>query len=343
MDASVRPVIPRAVPPVAAVGRILAGDVILTRQPPTHLALRDGWALNAASTQDAGPYAPAPLSSAALIDAGEPMPAGADAVAEMDAVVLHGGRPQAVAPLTSGDGVLAAGTDADYGAIFVREGHRLTALAAAALAERVFVREPRVRVAAARSDRIIDAAVDLLAHAITAAGGVALLDLRGDLGASLRSKDADVVVTIGGTGSGRQDTSIATLAELGRLDAHGIAISPGETAAFGAIETRPVLMLPGRVDAVLAGWLLLGEPLLARLAGRREEPRARKTKLASKVSSSLGLAEFVPVRLQEEEAVPLGGRYLSLQTLARADGWILVPPDSEGYPAGATVMVRTMP
>jgi molybdopterin biosynthesis enzyme len=170
-----------------------------------------------------------------------------------------------------------------------------------------------------------------------------LLDSRGDLDAALRRKDGDAVITIGGTGCGRQDVSVAMLADMGHVDVHGIAISPGGTAAFGMIETRPVLMLPGRIDAAIAGWLLLGAPMLAHLSGSREEPRALQAKLASKVASSLGLAEFVPVRLRGGEAVPLGGSYLPLHILARADGWILVPPDSEGYPAGGAVMVRDLP
>jgi len=40
---------------------------------------------------------------------------------------------------------------------------------------------------------------------------------------------------------------------------------------------------------------------------------------------------------------PLATRYLPLSSLTRADGWILVPAESEGYPAGAAVNVRPWP
>jgi molybdopterin biosynthesis enzyme len=343
MDALVVPVAPRGVLPAAAVGRVLAGDVTVTMRPPTALALRDGWAVNAALTQDAGPYAPVPLPNAISIDAGEAIPADADAVAELDAIVLRDGRALAVSPVTSGDGVLPAGADASAGATLGREGCRLGALAATALDGRILVREPRVRVVGARADRIIDAAMDLLVHAITAAGGVAMRGPAEGLDAAFERRDADAVIAIGGTGGGRHDATISTLDRLGHVEAHGIAISPGETSAFGMIETRPVLALPGRIDAALAGWLLLGQPMLARLAASREEPPARAAKLARKIASSLGLAEFVPVRLRDGQAEPLAGRYLPLQTIAGADGWMLVPPDSEGYPEGASVMVRPLP
>jgi molybdopterin biosynthesis enzyme len=65
--------------------------------------------------------------------------------------------------------------------------------------------------------------------------------------------------------------------------------------------------------------------------------------LSRKVASPLGLAEVVPVRRRFSQVEPLGGAYLPPQTLARADGWILVPADSEGYPAGTRVPVRPWP
>jgi molybdopterin molybdotransferase len=352
IDALVAPVMPREVAIAAAVGRVVVGDVTVGSRPGAALALRDGWAVNSALTQDAGPYAPAPLPSAIRIEAGAPLPAGADAVAESDAVVVRDGAAQAIAPVTPGEGVLPAGADADGATARPHDGRRLHAVAAAALAaagiSRLRIREPRLLVVRARppGDPIIDAAAALLAHAIAAAGGVALDDPPGDgrrLADALRRPDADAVIAIGGTGSGRNDTRVSTLASLGRVEAHGIALSPGETAAFGTVETRPVLLLPGRIDAALAVWLLLGEHLLARLAGSREQPPAVAATLTRKVASNLGLAELIPVRLREGKAEPLGSGYLPLQTIAQADGWMLVAADREGHPAGATIMIRPWP
>jgi molybdopterin molybdotransferase len=347
VDALVGPVAPREVAIAAAVGRVLAGDVMVALRPGAALALRDGWAVNSALTHDASPYAPAPLPSAIRIDAGEALPAGADAVAEIDAVVVRDGRSEVIAAVTSGDGVLPAGADADGAAALLAEGRRLGAVAAAALTgaqvSRLRIREPRLLVVRARprGDPIIDAATALLAQAITA-GGVALDDCEG-LEDALRRQDADAVIAIGGTGSGRNDTSVSTLARLGRVEAHGIALSPGETAAFGMVATRPVLLLPGRIDGALAVWLLLGQRVLARLAASREESTGVMARLTRKVASNLGLAELIPVRLRDREAEPLGSGYLPLQTIAQADGWILVPADREGYPMGAAVVVRPWP
>ena len=265
-------------------------------------------------------------------------------------MVVRAGRAEAICAITTGEGVLPAGADADGATALRHEGQRLHAVAAAALAaaqvSRVWIREPRLRVVRARTaDPIIDAAAALLAHAVVAAGGAVLNDgtdgLR--LEDALRRDDADAVVAIGGTGSGRHDTSVATLTRLGRVEAHGIALSPGATAAFGLVGARPVLLLPGRLDGALAVWLLLGERMLARLAARRDEPHAVTARLTRKVASNLGLAELIPVRLRDGQAEPLGSGYLPLQTIGEADGWILVAADREGHPAGTSVMVRPGP
>ena len=236
-------------------------------------------------------------------------------------------------------------------AALLQEGQRLGAVGAAALAgaqvARVRIREPRLRVVRARprGDPITDAAAALVAHAIEAAGSTALDDPTGDEGLeqALCRQDADAVIAIGGTGSGRDDASVSTLARVGRVEAHGIALSPGETAAFGLVGARPVLLLPGRIDGALAVWLLLGQHMLACLAASREIPHAVPATLTRKVASNLGLAELIPVRLRLGQAEPLGSGYLALQTIARADGWILVGADREGYPAGTAVMVRPWP
>jgi molybdopterin molybdotransferase len=136
---------------------------------------------------------------------------------------------------------------------------------------------------------------------------------------------------------------VRTLAQAGRVEIHGIALAPGETAAFGAVGARPVLLLPGRVDAALAAWLVIGRRLLARLAGDTQPDVTVMTELARKISSTVGMTEVVAVRRRGDGVEPLASGYFPLHTLAKADGWILVPAESEGFPAGAKVLLRPLP
>jgi molybdopterin molybdotransferase len=353
IGALVRPVPPRMVEPAAALGRVLAEDAVAAAGLPlAAIALRDGFAVSAETTSDASSYMPAPLSAPAPVHTGDPLPMGSDAVAPLDVVVVKGGKHDIIAPVAPGDGVLAAHADVAAGTALRRAGQRLRSvdvavLAAAGLAH-VSVREPRIRLILARAgdDPMLTAAHDVIARSLATEGAAVLSDrpgLGGDLAAALGDQDADAIIAIGGTGSGGNDGSVRTLARLGRVETHGIAIMPGETAAFGFAGQRPVLLLPGRIDSALAVWLLVGRHLLATMSGHREEIPAATAKLARKVASPLGMAEVVPVRRRGKEVEPIASGYWPLHTITHADGWILVAPDSEGYPAGAEVVIRPWP
>jgi molybdopterin biosynthesis enzyme len=351
VDALVRLVAARRADLAAAPGRILAEDVVVASPlPAVSVALRDGWAVRSELTADAGGYAPAPLPSAMRIDVGQPLPAGADAVAPLDAVTLRDGQAQALAQVDPGDGVLPAGADAAAGTTLLPAGRRLgraqVALLAAAGVAAVQVRAPRLRVLRTRpgGDAILDAVAECIAGSIAAEGGVPVVpDPNAGLEFGLIDADVDGVVAIGGTGSGHDDTTVRMLAGMGEVVAYGVALRPGETTAFGMVGSRPVLALPGRLDAALAAWHLLGSAMLARLSGSHEPLRLRTGKLTNKVSSTLGFSELVPVHCEGLFVTPIASGYVPLSALAQANGWIFIKPDSEGYPAGSEVVVRPWP
>jgi molybdopterin biosynthesis enzyme len=330
----------------AAAGLTLADDIVTAGRPTTSIALSDGFAVETAAVADAGPYAPALLASLPpWVDAGQAMPPGTDAVAPLDAITQRGDRVEAVAPVMPGQGVLPAGGDAAAQTVLRRGGERLRdvdcAIAASVGFTELSVREPSIWIARSRvaTTPLIDAGLAMLVRFVGKAGAVVRGELT-DLHEALARDEADAVIAIGGTGSGRDDDSVLTLARLGRVETHGIAVSPGETAAFGFAGERPVLLIPGRVDAALALWTLIGRHLVAKLAGGSAADTTTLTPLARKVTSTIGMTELVPVRRAGGVAEPLGSGYLSLTALAHSDGWIVVPADSEGFQEGTEVAVR---
>lgn len=332
-----------------ACGYTLAEDAIASLRPASPIALRDGFAVQAAMAADAGPYAPVRLASPPpRVDAGDRLPDGTDAVVAFDAVVLRGDGAELIAAAAPGEGVLPSGADARPDAPLRRAGQRLratdiAAMAALGIAEAA-IRAPRIRIGCggARTP-IIDAALDLLVRVVALAGGRAI-DAQGDsLERMLAGDGADAVIAVGGTGSGRGDASVRVLAQHGRVGVHGIAASPGETTAFGFAGTKPVLLVPGRLDAALAVWLLVGRHLIARLSGGRIHDLPATLPLARKAASAIGLTELVPVACAGGMAEPLAASYLSFAALIRSDGWIVIPADSEGFAAGTPVAVRPWP
>lgn len=349
VEARVRAVAPRRCALAEAGGCVLAEDVLCSRQPEHPIALRDGYAVEAAALADASAYAPLPFAALPQrVDAGQSLPGGTDAVLPVDAVVWRDEQQvDAIASAAPGDGVLAAGADG-AGGVLRRAGERLrtvdlAVMTAFGIAEAT-IRRPRVRLALGGTGAPppLAAARDLLRQALLEAGA-APCDAPGaalSLEAALTQTDAVAVIAVGGTGSGRNDAAVRLLQRLGKVEAHGIAVAPGETAAVGFAHERPVLLLPGRIDAAIAVWLLVGRHLVARLAGGRVDDTAAVVPLKRKVTSTIGLAELIPVACAGGVAEPLAAGYLSWQALAASDGWIVVPADSEGYAAGTPVAVR---
>jgi molybdopterin molybdotransferase len=348
VQARVGPVAPRRTGLTAALGTVLAQDVQPPQCPQRPIALRDGFAVAAAEIADAGPYAPVPLGlTACRIDVGGALPSGTDAVAPLDAVALHGTRAEAIAAVAPGDGVLSVGGDAAPATALRRAGERLRALdvaviAAAGIAE-VTIRAPHLALARATAARtaMLDAAQATLSHCAASAGCVVCE--ASSLAQALADGQCDAVIGIGGTGNGRRDDAVQELARRGQVEVHGMAICPGETAALGFLGERPVLLVPGRLDAALAVWLLVGRQLAAKLAGGRFDEQAAPATLRRKVASTIGLTEVIPVSCSGAMVEPLGSGYLSLTALARSDGFITVAADSEGFAAGTEVAVHPWP
>jgi molybdopterin biosynthesis enzyme len=49
------------------------------------------------------------------------------------------------------------------------------------------------------------------------------------------------------------------------------------------------------------------------------------------------------VRCEGAVATPIASGYVPLSALVQANGWILIAPESEGYPAHTEVMIRPWP
>lgn len=326
-----------------ALGAVLARDVRVDKpQPPTAVALRDGWALAARLTADASAYAPVPLSHAPVwIESGAALPPATDAVLAPDAVIVTANAHEAIEQAAPGDGVLPAGFDVVADEAMLRARRRLRAVdivvLGAADVSTVTVRCPRVLVVPAR--RAHEGPAETFAKLIAAMGATVSV---GAAWSSLARDDFDLCIVLGGTGQGGEDETIERLRATGEVICHGIALRPGETAALARLGSGPALALPGRFDAALATWLVVGEPLLARLAGETIGSAYERRPLGRKIVSTIGFAEPVLVRTAGENVEPLATGVFSASALAAATGWVLVPPESEGYASGMTVDVRPL-
>jgi molybdopterin molybdotransferase len=356
IDQLATPVALRDVDVGAALGRVLAVGVTATRVlPATAIALRDGWAVRSDLLSDAGAYAPALLQPAPnWVEAGDALPDGTDAVVAPHAVVKRDNLAEALEPAVPGGGTLGAGADAGPGEVLLPAGRMIRAIEVAVMRAagiaRVQVRMPQALIIAANAaiGNRDDTVGPFIARAVELDGGNAQFSRveRGGeiaLAHSLSTADADVVIGIGGTGVGRRDASVQALARAGKVAIHGVGLIPGDTAAIGSIGARPVVLLPGRLDAALAAYLVLGRRVLSRLTGRTDVIAGSHMTLARKIVSTVGMTEVIPVRRRDGGIEPVATGYFPLQAMARADGYVLVPAASEGYVAGSVVEMWPLP
>jgi molybdopterin molybdotransferase len=298
----ITPVEPEAVPVGAAAGRILADDVRLTTdRPPGAVSLRPGLAVAALDLVGASPHNPAPLDEPVRVAPGMPMPPGTDAVLPVDGVEGLGRLVEAVRTVAPGEGVRQAGHDGRAGDILLRAGrmvrpqHRLAA-SLAGIAH-VAVRPVRVRSELAPSAE---------------AGFVA--DWLVGCGATLDDEAPHLVVRPAADHRAR------------------LALEPGDAAWLAREAGGLVLHLPERFDGIVAALSVLALPALATLAGAQTAGCCRP--LRRKVTSTVGLAELVLLRADGDGWQPAPAGFVTLEALASAEAFAIIPPESEGAPGG---------
>jgi molybdopterin biosynthesis enzyme len=339
-------VAPVELPLADALGCVASDMPPLKPLPPRDVAALDGWALRARDLAGASSYTPLPLAvSPPWVEAGEPMPEHCDCVVDAGSLEQAGAMVQVLAEAIPGQGVRRAGEDIAGATPAIAIGRIVgpcdLSVARSAGLERLSVRRPRLRIVNIPSSSGQAVTAALISESARAAGAaVVCTEAIGRDAASIADAlvtDAcDLLVTIGGSGVGRTDATIAALDRRGEVSAHGIALQPGRTSAVGRIGETPVVALPGAPDQALGAWWMLALAALDRLSGRG--PRAKQTwPLKRKIASYVGIAEIVLLERADETWLPLAAGDLSLGAIARADGWLVVPGGSEGFAVGAPV------
>jgi molybdopterin molybdotransferase len=167
-------------------------------------------------------------------------------------------------------------------------------------------------------------------------------DDRDALREAMLAPGADVLLISGGSSVGAEDHAPGLLAEAGELVIHGIAMRPSSPAGFGRIGAAFVFLLPGNPVSCLCAYDFFAGRALRVLGGRSADwpHRRRPAVLRQKIASAVGRVDYCRVRLHGDEAEPLalsGASILSSTT--RADGFVIVPEQSEGYAPGVEVSV----
>jgi molybdopterin molybdotransferase len=301
--------------------------------------------------------------AAVRIMTGAPMPRGADAV--LPAEWVEAGSAPVISALTAvspGKNLGRRGEDIVRGTILLEPGRVLRpqdlgVLSSIGQGETCVVRRPRVRLVITGNEllpagaqphgfQIADANGPMLAALIERDGG--LVDFPGlvpdDHDAILDAlhADADIVIVSGGSSVGIEDQAPALVAQHGELAVHGIAMRPSSPTGLGRIGHRLVFLLPGNPVSSLCAYDFFAGRAVRALGGRSKAwpYRAVSGKLNRKISSPIGRLDYARVKIENGLVEPLAVAGASLlSSTTRADGFVIVGDDSEGFAAGADVEV----
>ena len=310
--------------------------------------------------------------TATPISTGGMLPRGADSVAMVEITTLRGEETILVKkPIAPGQGVTFAGTDLARGELALRRGERITSrevgvLAALGLRHIAVVRKPRVAILSTGDEivapgdplplgSVYDSNAAILTASVREEGGEPLmLGIVGDDEARLSEAldhalaVADIVVLSGGTSKGAGDLSYRVLAERSPgIVVHGVALKPGKPVCLGAVNGKPVAILPGFPTSAVFTFHEFVAPRIRELAGRRAEDRETiAATLAARVNSDRGRSEFVLVHLvpgaADLSAYPMGKGSGSVTAFSRADGFFTIPEDQEFAGVGEPIAVTTL-
>jgi molybdopterin molybdotransferase len=304
------------------------------------------------------------VGQAVRIMTGAPLPSGCNAVLPAEWIGDSGdaSRVNALAPVSPGKHVGHRGEDVVQGATVLHRGRMLRPqdlglLSSIGTGQLRVVRKPRVRLIVTGNE-ILPSGSSPHGHCIVDANGPMLRALAERDGATVAFPalvpdepqailkalydDADVIVVSGGSSVGAEDIAPSLLREHGELIVHGIAMRPSSPTGFGRLEHRLVFLLPGNPVSCLCGYDFFAGRAIRVLGGRdRAWPyRAVDATLVRKISSPIGRLDYVRVRIVEGRAEPLAtGSASVLSSTTRADGFVIVPADSEGFAPGAGVKV----
>jgi len=303
---------------------------------------------------------------AVRIMTGAPMPRGCDAVVPAEwvepATAEDDPSISILATVTPGKHVGHVGEDVRRGTVLFESGRMLRpqdlgVLSSVGVSDVTVTCRPRVRLVITGNEllpagsqphghRITDANGPMLAALVERDGGIVdcpgLVPDEPDAILDALGADADVVIVSGGSSVGIEDLAPALVARHGELAIHGIAMRPSSPTGLGRIDDRLVFLLPGNPVSCLCGYDFFAGRAIRALGGRaRTWPyRAVRATLTRKISSPIGRLDYARVQIADDVVEPLAVAGASvLSSTTRADGFVIVPADSEGFAPGTEVEV----
>jgi molybdopterin molybdotransferase len=303
---------------------------------------------------------------------GAPVPDGADSIVMVEYTSAVGDQVEITRSVRAGENIVPPGSEARANQLLLKRGSRISypqiAVASAVGKTELHVyNQPKVAILST-GDEVVDIAAQpgpnqirnsnsfsLAAQVIASGAEPVQLPIAPDEPQRLRELihqglDCDLLLLSGGVSMGKFDLVENVLREF-NAEAFftGALIQPGKPVVFGRVPNKSrsqfFVGLPGNPISTMVTFELFARPLIDALSGAKPAPLLFvQAQLKVEVKARPGLTRFLPAVLSGDHAIPeveLVGWQGSgdIVSMARANCFIVVPPDREKIAAGENVTI----
>jgi putative molybdopterin biosynthesis protein len=357
------------VPLEEAPGRITACPIFARYSvPEIHLAAMDGIAVVSADTKGASEQHPVVLPRAARVNTGNVVPLDYDAVIMIEDVWEEGGKYSVRKSAAPWQHVRPAGEDLAESEMVMPSAHRIRPHEIGALATYGITQPEVIAVRVGlipTGSELVPAGTRPMPGQVVESNTMMARAMLESIGARCtrypfvedkpdKIRDAvkracadnDIVIISAGSSAGTKDYTADVIAGLGEVLVHGIAIKPGKPAIIGRVDTKPVFGLPGYPLSALTVIREIILPFLRNYGLVVPEPQVIRAAITTSLPKEIGSDEFVLCtlgRIGDRWVVSSQSKGAGVQMSAvRANAFLRVPRESEGFNAGDMVDVRLL-
>jgi putative molybdopterin biosynthesis protein len=357
------------VPLEESVGRITACPVFAGYSvPEAHLAAMDGIAVRSEDTFGASEQYPVVLQEYARVNTGNVIPEGYDAVIMIEDIRLNGDAAVVRKAASAWQHVRPAGEDIAESEMILPSGHRIRpsdtgALSAYGIME-VEVRTVKVGIIPTGSE-LVPAGTRPLPGQVVESNTIMAAAWLGSLGASCHRypvtpdvpgeiraaveravRENEMVIVSAGSSAGTRDYTARFIADLGKVLVHGAGIKPGKPVIIGKISGKPIIGMPGYPLSALTVIREIMVPLLGQYGLDVPERQILPAALTATLHSEVGTCEFVLLSVGKIRdrwvAVPLSRGSGVQMSGVRANAFLRIPDNLEGYEAGENILAELL-